>query len=351
MQTQRKWMVSLVVAVVAGGGWLALRGKADRGLQLPQAEVEYMDAFKDWTSCTGRPKPESERYVSVQVGGRLEALTVKVGDTVAAGQIIGFVDKTLNASNLKSALSNFRLAQKDYGRMAGLVRSGSASREEYDRAQANLEVKRADLAKVRQGFEDSVLRADHSGRVSVLVFQEGDKIPDGGRVAAIEAPGALQLSCRLPSAVADILDGQSNVRWTDLDTQPPVTVEALTTIVGMKAGSFVGVDREVRLGSDDPKLVGLRNKRVQVDIELPPRRGVAKLPSDGVIKRQDGFYGLVMDGAKSYSWVKVTVVRRDASFAYVTGLNPGSKLMRITSDLNKIEKAVAKNSAAKPSQG
>src|SRR5690606_34678224 len=103
-------------------------------LDLPIAETKFHPSYVEEIGCIGHPKPADERYASVLKGGRLEMLSVKVGDQVEEGQILGIVDKTLNASALKSTLSSFRLAEKDYRRMAGLARSGSASREEFDKA-------------------------------------------------------------------------------------------------------------------------------------------------------------------------------------------------------------------------
>jgi len=335
-------IITSIAAVTLAIRWKFFPKQEKPLVDLPTADVEYIDSFIEQVTCIGRPKPGAERYATVQKGGRLEGLSIKVGDLVTAGQSLGVVDKTVNASDLKSALSSFRLAQKDYSRMAGLMRTGSASREEYDRAQSRLEVERAGLERAKQGVEDSMLRAPFSGRVSVIVFKIGDKIPDGSRVAAIEAPGTLQLACRIPTAAAAKLPEQAPVGWHELEKPDAKAITLPTVITVAQAGDFIGIDREIRLSTDSPKASVFDRRRVQVSVPLRAEANVAKLPSDAVIKRSEGYFALVTsaDDPSALAWIKVDVIRRDSATAYVTGLTKGSAVLRITKDISKLESQI-----------
>jgi multidrug efflux pump subunit AcrA (membrane-fusion protein) len=338
--------IFIVIALSLAVRWMFFPKKEKSIIDLPTAETEYLDTFVDQVTCIGRPKPESERYVSVQKGGRLEVLNVKVGDTVAAGQILGIVDKTVNSANLKSALSSFRLAQKDYGRISGLARSGSASRDEFDKAQSNLEVKRAELERAKQGVEDGVLRAAFPGKVSVVVFKVGDKIPDGSRVAAIEAPGSLQLACRIPTLDASKLPSQEakllTVIWSNLEDPTAKAQKAPTSVQIVESGDFVGIDREIRLSTESPAIAPMARRRVQVSIPLSEQYKVTKLPSDAVIKRSDGFFSLIKDQDDALFWVKVDVIKRDATSAYVTGIDQENTVLRLVKDVSPFESQISK---------
>lgn len=350
--SKSRFFIILTVAIVLGLSARAMFApKKTQEMKFTVAEKEFIPDFVDKVTCYGHPKPDGERYVSVQKGGRLDALNVKVGDHVEAGAVLGVVDRTLNASNLKSALSNFRLAQKDYSRMAGLSRSGSASREEFDKAQANLEVKRAELERAKQGVEDGILRAPQAGRVTVVIFRTGDKVPDGSRVIAIETPGALRLSCRIPTQLVDRLPTEAAVTWEEAGsgvTPKPVTVKTLVTPA--EVGGFVGVDREILLASEAPEVARFDRQRVMVSIPMRAEQNVTKTTSDSIIKRADGYYALAKS-AEGYQWIKVSVLRRDADTAYVTGIAPEQDIVRIQSDLNQIESMLARMGDAKKRKG
>lgn len=336
-----KWLIILTISVLIGAGFRMLtKGGKDKAHSFELAESHFHKEYQGEVSCIGHPKPGAEDYAAVVKGGRLETLEVKVGDEVEKGQILGVINKTDNSAQLRSALSSFRLAQKDYNRIAGLMRSGSATREEFDRVQSNVEVKRAELEQAKQGIEDGMLRASSHGRVSVIVFKKGDRVPDGARVIAVETPGILNLSCRVIANVTARLPQQALVKWKTIVGDRP-SVEAPTKIIVPELGDFIGMDREVILISEDERVLDFERLRVQVTMPLKAESNVTQLPSDAVIKRGQ-IYSVLIKDEDFYEWVDVKILDRDSQTAYVQNLPKGVQALRLDLDLNQIEGIVAK---------
>lgn len=302
------------------------------------ATVEHLATFADEAHCVARPRALGETYLSVQHGGRLENVSVKPGAPVKAGQIIAIVDRTANFAALKSALSGYRLAASDYQRSANLLQGGSATREEAESNRSKLDVKRAELEQAKQRVEDGIVRSPIDGIVSVVVFKMGDKVPDGGRIAAVEDPNGTQASCRLPVDIATQLTTQQTVTWTLVDGKTPTSWTVPSRIsVEDPQGGFTGLDREVRIETNDPIVRGSIGMLTDITMKLPEHSNVTRLPSLAVVRREDGAYILQKDKDGEFRWAKINIVKQNAQAVVAEGVPAAGDVLLLKDELGKIE--------------
>ena len=335
----------LMVAFVA---FLVFGRKGEDELTFESVKVEPLATFADDVHCVARPKPLAETYLSVQHGGRLEQLTKTAGQAVMKGEILAVVDRTVNAAGLKSALSGYLLAEKDYSRISGLLRGGSVTREEFDGAGSRLEIKRAELELAKQHVEDGVVRVPFDGVVSVVVFKVGDKVPDGGRVAAIDDPRGTQASCRLPAEIASQLPAEQNTLWTVVDAGAKGGWRADAKInVEQPQGGFSGLDREVRVETLLPEAKAAIGKLTDITLTLPEHQHVARLDSMAVVRRDGTPYVLTRDHTgKQYEWVPITVIKQTSQATVAAGVPTDKEILLLRDDLTKIETFVKPRLAA-----
>lgn len=345
---------AIALLILLGALWMVRRNMAG-GIQLEPAEVKYLASFVDEVRCVTRPKAAAETYLSVQYGGRLDSVLKKAGDSVKVGDMIAIVDKTANAAGLKSALSGFKLAQSDYGRASRLFSSGSVTREEFDSAQSKLDVKRAELEQAKQRVEDSIVRSPIDGVVSVVVFKEGDKVPDGGRIAAVEDPRGTLALCRFPSEVAgsfsaDAAPTERPSKWTMIEGTSDGAKEQLSDIpvrvrVDQAQGGFQGLEVDVRLETYDPKVKKTVGQLTEITLPLPEKQNVAQMPSLAVVRRAGGAFVLVEERKGQYRWSQISIVKQTPKETVASGISEGSKIFMLKDDLSKIEAYVQKHSA------
>lgn len=372
------FMILLVVL------WIARRNMGG-GITLEPAEIQFLPTYADQVQCVTRPKALAQTYLSVQYGGRLDRILFAPGERVKTGDIIAIVDQTANSAGLKSALSAFRLAQSDHARNNSLFASGSVTREELDSTRSRLDVKRAELEQAKQRVEDSVIRSPMDGIISVVVFKVGDKVPDGGRIAAVEDPNGVLALCRFSSDVAATFEKPAKTEipatapaaaaaetapadsvaesaastvvpvvkpedhasiWKLVEATPPVTLEVPVRITVEKStGGFQGLEVDVRLETSKPEAKAAIGKLTEIQLSLPEKQNVVKLPSLAVVRRSGKAYVLLAEGRWKYRWNEVSIVKQTPKETIATGVAEGSKVLLLKDDLSKIETYVSKRLA------
>lgn len=119
---------------------------------------------------------ESSNLVSVgaQVSGQVQSLKVDVGDRVTAGQLVAEIDSMPQQNTLKTrtAALTASLAQKEakeaslyqaqlaYNRQKKMLKGDASSREDFEAAEANLKVLRAEIAALNAEIEQAKIAVD-----------------------------------------------------------------------------------------------------------------------------------------------------------------------------------------------
>lgn len=116
---------------------------------------------------TAQLEAKTINNISAQSGGRLKQLLVKVGDRVAAGQVVARLEAT-QSSQLQIQLKD---AQTNFTRMDELYKVGAVSKAQWD--QAKSAVDQAKLA-YANAAENTTLRSPISGFVTAKNYDNGD---------------------------------------------------------------------------------------------------------------------------------------------------------------------------------
>jgi len=164
------WLAALLLAAGAGAFFYFNRDKPPSYITAPVARGDIE------TTVLASGTVESDNLVSVgaQVSGQLKLLKVELGDTVKAGQLVAEIDSLPQQNTLRTktaALAAVRaqkqakeasLAQAElaFKRQAQMLRGDAASREDYEAAEANLKVLRADIAALDAEIEQARIAVD-----------------------------------------------------------------------------------------------------------------------------------------------------------------------------------------------
>ena len=177
---------------------------------LPPAKPELVTAqartgdIEEVVLATGVLEPLELVRVGAQASGRVERLSVEVGDVVKAGQLVAEIDSQTRRNTLRdreAALANIRAvhaarmaglvkARKDFERERELLAGGSIPRAQYDAAVATLDSARAEVqaldaqitqAQVALASADIELgytriTAPIAGTVVAIVTEEGQTV-------------------------------------------------------------------------------------------------------------------------------------------------------------------------------
>jgi RND family efflux transporter MFP subunit len=235
-----RWLAfALVVLLIGFGVMRALSARKAQQEAVAQAsvaktqtvvELAASDVVKAETRelsqglpISGSLKAFNSAVVKARAAGELQGLTVREGDTVKAGQVIGRVDATEYNARVRqaqqqadSAKAQIDIAQRQFDNNKALVDQGFISKTALETSMNNLAAARANhqaaLAGVevaRKTLDDTVLRAPISGVVSQRLAQPGERVAIEARVIEIVDLSRLELEASLSAADSvDVRVGQ-----------------------------------------------------------------------------------------------------------------------------------------------
>jgi HlyD family secretion protein len=142
--------------------------------------------------------------IALKVPGRISSLSIKEGDKVKKGQILGKIEskellaKLRTASaGLRAAQSQFWLAQKTFNRVSQIYQEGVISKQSYDEALYQLNASRQKVAASRGGYDEVraylselTIKSPIDGEIVSIVLKLGELAPQGYPVITILNPSS-----------------------------------------------------------------------------------------------------------------------------------------------------------------
>ena len=231
MRRWLKWvLVALLVVGLAAGVARAVSQRkaqqqalAEQASRRAEAAVELAPGdlvqvkIRDLTqglAISGTLRAANAVIVKARVAGELQAMTLREGDFVKAGQVLARIDATDAQSRLRqaqqqaeSAKAQVDIARRTFENNRSLVDQGFISKSSLDTslaslaaAEANHKAALAGADMMGKSLEDTVLRAPISGQVSQRMAQTGERMSVDGRVLEIVDLGRLELEASVSPA-------------------------------------------------------------------------------------------------------------------------------------------------------
>ena len=266
-----RWLIALLVlAVLALGARLMMARRAASAAgapaaaasapPAPQLELAAADVLtvapitlSRRLEVSGSLKAVNTALVKARVAAELKSLTVREGDAVKAGQVIGQLDTTEFDWRLRqteqqaaSAKAQLEIAQRQLSNNKALVAQGFISPTALDTsvsneagAQANLQAALAAVELARKSRGDTTLVAPISGLISQRLAQPGERVALDARIVEIVDLSRIELEAaiapqdlaglRVGAKASLLLDGSNeDVAATVVRINPSATAGART---------------------------------------------------------------------------------------------------------------------------
>lgn len=139
--------------------------------------------------------------VTPLAAGRLDALDVASGATVAAGDAIARLDSDVEAIALERAELVADDAQATYDRVGRLRARGAASEVQESEARLALERARLEARDAALALERRTVRAPFGGVVGLLPVEAGAQVTTATEIATIDDRSSLLVEFRVPERV------------------------------------------------------------------------------------------------------------------------------------------------------
>jgi RND family efflux transporter MFP subunit len=377
------------------GGGTAAPPAADAAAKTPrpvQVIVVESSRMERAIAVTGTLAAEDQVTVSFKVTGRLEALEVDLGSTVAQGQVIGRLTPTdfgLRVNQADAALQQARArlgltgdasdegvdpaetavvrqakavldqARLTRDRAAAIVKNGIGSQADLDAADANLRVaegryqdaieevrnrqgvlmqRRTELDLAKQALTDSRLTAPFAGRVRERHATPGQYLATGAPVVTIVKVHPLRLRLSIPEREAQAVRVGQAVRVT-LEGDPTVHSGRVARISPAieETSRTLSIEAEVA----NPSGVLRPGAFANADVVTEAKDAALLIPATALVSFAGVEKVFVVKDGKAAE-LRVTTGRRDGARVEVTsGLTAGQSVVVAPGNLVAGEAVVA----------
>jgi len=372
MKRRIKWLIAIVLILVLGLALLrtlharklarlasAPAPAASAALELARSDVVTARTI-DLTrtlNLSGGLKAVNTAVVKAKVAAELKTLTVREGDTVKAGQVIGQIDTTeadlrvrQAAQTAESSRAQLGIAQRALENNRALVAQGFISATGLETsvsnqaaAQASYEAAVAAVGLARKSVADARLVAPIAGMISQRLVQPGERVPIDGRIVEIVDLSRIELEAAVaPEDVAAVQVGQVARLRVDGFTEP---VEA--TVARINPSTQAGT-RSVMVYLALKPQPGLRQGLFAKGAVELQRKPALAVPVSTVRVDQPRPYVFVVDNGRIAQRLVTLGVRgdavidgqREAAVEITDGLADGAVVLRGTVGAVRADTAV-----------
>jgi RND family efflux transporter MFP subunit len=248
-------------------------------------------------------EPSEIATLSFEVGGKLQDISLDVGQSVKAGDILAALDPSslqLQVDTARAALAQAQSsagnAQANFERQTELLERGVTTKVAVDEARTNAETAEASLTQVRKSLETaeqnlgkSELIAPFEGIVNAVEVESYATVAIGAPIASIYPSDNFKIAFSVNfDTVSRLVVGKpATIRLAD---RPNITLDAVVSEIGSRADAVSSFPIILQVNDSHPLLKAGMAVEAAIEFPLPAAEGFS-IPLSAAIK--DGEIGQV----------------------------------------------------------
>lgn len=260
---------------------------------------------------SGTARAGRETQLSFRVSGRVDRLSVEVGDSVRAGHLIARLEPRdfeiavrRAEADLAQTRATSRNADADLERVRGLWENSNASQSDLDQAMARAESAEAEvdgaiqqLEAARRQLGYTELRSPVNGSIASVDIEVSENVTQGQSVVMLTSGSRPEVEVAIPGIlIAQIREGDAVT--VGFDALPGTTFGAVVTEVGVAAtGAATTFPVKVRLSRDSRDVRSGMAANVSFNFAAGDDRERIYLPSHAVGGDRDGRFVFLLEPA------------------------------------------------------
>lgn len=323
--SRSKWIAGLLTLAIIGwmgSGFVLTPEKeeelAEKAARIVAVAVRNSAAkpVEQVFSAEGQALPDRETAIRAETSGQIEAVMVKKGDRLEAGDIIGTFETDERAAQLARAEEDLKRAQRDLENAETLLARGAQTADRVSETRADLKAAEAQMTSARKAIEDTILTAPFAGRLDVLAIDPGEFVSMGSEIARIIDVDPLTIAFQVPQqALGNLKEGQvANVSFITGEKR-----QGAVTFVGTNADAATRTFRaEVEIANADGAIPAGLSARVAI----PTGQAVAHFISPAILSLGvDGTLGIkTVTAEDTVEFHEISIVRAQTDGIWVAGL-------------------------------
>jgi RND family efflux transporter MFP subunit len=326
--------------------WLAVVLAATCATAEPDATLVTAEPAVREIALTGFTRARAELPLVAETPGRVEEVTLDIGETIAEDGIFARLDDTFIALELEEVKvqqerlhAQIEYDQREVKRYTKLARKNNASASQLDTLEQTLRDNRHELRvlEVKQKVLEERLartrvRAPAGWQLTGRDLEPGQWVTAGENVGKAADFSALIVPFALtPEQHATLISSDEGIRLRLPDLRLEVAATVYRTNPGFDPVTRkIAVDLEIR-DRVEPRRGGLRT---QLSLHLPERTGAVMLPPDAVERSYEELWVTREDGARLRVMLLGSSQGRDGERLRVASpdIEPGQRFRRQRGD-------------------
>ncbi|WP_337840998.1 efflux RND transporter periplasmic adaptor subunit [Rheinheimera sp.] len=146
-------------------------------------------------------EPTENARLTFRVSGKLTQFSIRPGQEVKQGQLLGQLDQTDFKLKVEQAKARFQLAKAQFDRADSLIGQKLVSQAVYDEAKAQLQVAEADLKTAETNLSYTNLVAPFSGIVSRTLVENHENVAAQQAILELQLKGMVDVVIQVPEDV------------------------------------------------------------------------------------------------------------------------------------------------------
>lgn len=163
-------------------------------LGLPGCEGEKEERLQGWVEA-------DLLFVGPDEPGRIEALSVREGDMVAAGAELFSLDAQLQHADVAAASATLTNTRHAFERAQQLLKTSAGTQKALDDARAAMREAEARLNSAQTRLRRREVASPAAGSVQQVYYRPGEMVPAGRAVLALLPPKNVKIRFFVPQAV------------------------------------------------------------------------------------------------------------------------------------------------------
>lgn len=253
--------------------------------------------FTRYVEIQGAVESDQTVKVSSEIGGRLQGFTLKEGDYVKAGQVIGKVDVEQVRKSIAELETRLSLAQDVYDRQEKLWKQNIGSEVQYLQAKNNVESLKKSIETVKYQLTKEEITAPASGYVNMTFAKNGEVVGPGTPIFDIMNLSQVKVVAAVPEIYIQAVNkGEMvNIKFPALNTERKGRVTLIGNQINAQNRTF---KIEIALDNAGQKLIPNLMASVQLRDYFSPN--VLVLPNELIQQDVSGrsYAFVVADGAE-----------------------------------------------------
>jgi membrane fusion protein (multidrug efflux system) len=274
----------------------------------------------------GTFKAYADAILKAETPGRVEKINFKDGQAVKAGQVLFVLYNKEQLAKVQKAEAALALGQNILSRKKGLQQKGFAPPQEVEKAEAQGQSDKAELALAQEALQKTIIRAPFEGILSERKQSVGSYVSEGDELVRIQDLTPIRLTFHIPEKDLTAIKVADPVT-VRTDAHPDKTfegiIEAIEPSINEKTRS---VTVHAKFENKNEQLLPGLYGRLSIDLS-DKKLATLFIPEKALVFRQDATYVYKKIGDKAVL-TKITLGARTADQAEVlSGLQKGDEIV------------------------